>query len=338
VNISHVIMANNIASTCGGSGIGAGANGTGSIDYLAYIGNIIYNAAALNTGCDSAISINAPIAVDTLPGTHIYVAGNFIWDTGNPSGCFDGEGINFDTWNSYGGGPAVSYNQQGAIVNNISISNSGPGIEVEYNNAGNGPTYAPIYIRNNTTWNNNINPNQFGNTPCGEIQLRQTVKSQVFQNLTSTNSTGCFTDNANPWYAFYATHVDGTSHVYNNYGYSAAATYTGSDNATGFSFGPNNTFSSASTGLANPTTPGAPSCGAFTTTTACMATLIANFVPTVAGAAKYGYQQPSSVATFDPLFPQWLGSVTNLPSGLITLGTVTGSVMQGATLNGGTLH
>ena len=338
-NISHVIIANNIAENCNGGGLGCCANGgTASADYVAFIGNISYNNAAVNTGCNSGISINAPAASDTLPGTHILVAGNFIWDTGNPAGCFDGEGINLDTWDSYGGGPPNSYNQQGVVENNISISNSGPGIEIEYNNAGNGPSYANIFIKNNTTWNNNINPNQYGNTPCGEIQLRQTVKSYVTQNITSTNTTGCFTDTGNGWYAYYVSHVDGTSFVYNNFGYAANSDYTGSDNATGFGFGPNNTFSNSTTGFVNPATPSAPSCGGYTTTTSCMATVIANFTPTTAAAKAYGYQIPSTTSVYDPLYPQWLCTVTNLPTGLVTPGCVTGSAMNGATFSGGQIH
>ena len=48
-------------------------------------------------------------------------------------------------------------------------------------------------------------------------------------------------------------------------------------------------------------------------------------------AAAYGYQAPSLVQTFDPLFPQWLCNV-NLPAGLVTMGCVTGTAMQGVTV------
>jgi hypothetical protein len=50
-----------------------------------------------------------------------------------------------------------------------------------------------------------------------------------------------------------------------------------------------------------------------------MATVIANYTPTVAAAKAYGYQQPSSTSVSDPLFPKWLCSV-NLPAGLVTKG------------------
>ena len=46
------------------------------------------------------------------------------------------------------------------------------------------------------------------------------------------------------------------------------------------------------------------------------------FTPTVAAAKKYGYQVPSSVSIYDPLYPQWLCGVT-LPSGLVTPGCLT---------------
>jgi len=69
-----------------------------------------------------------------------------------------------------------------------------------------------------------------------------------------------------------------------------------------------------------------------------MATLIANFTPTNAAAASYGYQAPVSTQTYDPLFPQWLCSVTNLPSGLVTMGCLTGSSTSNASLSNASLH
>jgi hypothetical protein len=50
-----------------------------------------------------------------------------------------------------------------------------------------------------------------------------------------------------------------------------------------------------------------------------VATMIANFKPTITAAAGFGYQPPSSTPAYDPLFPQWM-CTTSLPAGLITLG------------------
>jgi hypothetical protein len=68
-----------------------------------------------------------------------------------------------------------------------------------------------------------------------------------------------------------------------------------------------------------------------------MTTVIANFTPTAAGAGAYGYQIPSSASVYDPLFPQWLCNV-NLPSGLVTMGCVTGSSTSNASLSNASLH
>jgi hypothetical protein len=71
-----------------------------------------------------------------------------------------------------------------------------------------------------------------------------------------------------------------------------------------------------------------------------MATVIANFTPTVAAAKAYGYQPVSTVSRYDPLYPQWLCTVTNLPAGLVTPGCLTGTAAgTGATLGPGlTIH
>jgi len=74
------------------------------------------------------------------------------------------------------------------------------------------------------------------------------------------------------------------------------------------------------------TAPGAPSCASASGVPACMVTMIANFTPTTAAAVSYGYQVPSAVQTYDPLFPQWLCTV-NLPAGLVTMGCVAQSAL-----------
>jgi hypothetical protein len=55
-----------------------------------------------------------------------------------------------------------------------------------------------------------------------------------------------------------------------------------------------------------------------------LATVIANFAPTATAAQGYGYHSISTTSRYDPFYPQWLCSVTNLPSGLTTPGCVTG--------------
>ena len=76
VPVHHIVFANNVANGCYADGFGAGISGKASADYVAIVGNIAYNAAA-GTYCYSNIDVYEPINYDTLPGTHIYIAGNF---------------------------------------------------------------------------------------------------------------------------------------------------------------------------------------------------------------------------------------------------------------------
>ena len=111
----------------------------------------------------------------------------------------------------------------------------------------------------------------------------------------------------------------------------------GTNSNTGFSAGPNNTLGT-SPAFSNPTNPGAPSCGSATSVPNCMASVIANFTPTTAAAKSYGYQPVSTTSVYDPLYPQWLCTVTNLPAGLVTPGCLTGTAASGITLSETTVH
>jgi hypothetical protein len=50
----------------------------------------------------------------------------------------------------------------------------------------------------------------------------------------------------------------------------------------------------------------------------CMATYVADLMPTNPSASTYGYRIPPAGPTYDPLFPQWLCNV-NLPRGLVAM-------------------
>jgi hypothetical protein len=253
-----------------------------------------------------------------LPGTHIYVAGNFSYSNTNPSGCFDGNGIIFDTFDGYQYPLPASYSQQGVIDNNIVLSNGGVGVRIEYNNSGAGPSHAHIYARHNTTWNNSAGTYQYGNPTCGELALYKTVTTEAFLNIASTDQTGCYGDPSNPAYAYSVQDIDGTSGVYQDVGWSATGSYGQSSSSTGFTFGPSNIFGT-NPSFAKPATPAPPSCGGASSAPNCMAAVTAGFTPTNGAARNYGYQIPSTENVYDPLFPQWLCNV-NLPAGLVTMG------------------
>jgi hypothetical protein len=339
-SIHHVIFANNIANGCYAGGIGAGASGTGSVDYIAIVGNAVYDGAKTTSDCPSNIDIFEPQNVlDTLPGTHIYVAGNFSFKAMNTANCnggnpaSDGEGINIDSMNKAGG---TSYSGQVVIENNMVLANGGRGIEEEQNSVGSPNAIA--FFRRNTMWGDSIDSTQTGN-PCAEFQVTSAFNLVAFANIAQpTVSTSC---GSMPVYAYQVTNsATATDNIYSTWGFSAFSNNSNVTNSAGFSFGPNNTFGTDPQ-FANPSAPSAPNCGAASSVTNCMAQIIANFTPTNAAAKSYGYQIPSSSPVFDPLFPQWLCTVTNFPAGLVTMGclTATSAISGNVTLNGGvTIH
>ncbi len=321
-NIRNIIFANNIAVGCGLSGFEAGNNGLAGPDYIAFVGNIAYgNSGNITQGCGSGIIVYEPVAQDLLVGTHIYAGGNFSWSNvdGNPCGAStptDGEGLIFDTFDGDQTSGLSPYTQQAVADNNILIQNGGRGMQVNGNTSGS--QNAPIYVRQNTVWGNNFDMNQANQCACalGEILLLTVNNVQVFRNIAVTNSaTGA---RSNPIYAYMAGTTNGTDHVYQDVGYAATGSNSDSINSTGFSYGPSNLLG-INPNFANAVAPGAPNCSGFASVPACMAQVIANFTPTNPVAVSYGYQVPSAVPTYDPLFPQWLCNV-NLPPGLVTMG------------------
>jgi hypothetical protein len=285
------------------------------VDYFAVVGVIAYATASGNTECESGINVFTPVASDSLPGTHFYVAGNFSFDNVNPSPCSgsspatDGEGLFFDT--------ISPYNQQMVIDNNIAAFNGGNGIKALNNTTGS--PNALMYFRHNTAYGNETGAVAGGT--CSEIGLQSSYSTEVFQNLAvTTAATAC--NGAQTYYPYGALTANSTDVFWKNYGYSAAANNTPSSGQTLVS----NTFSNPS--LSNPTNPSAPSCGGYATTAACMATVIANFKPTVAAARAFGYQTPSTASIYDPLFPRWLCNVS-LPAGLVTPGCLIASASYG---------
>jgi hypothetical protein len=314
--IHHIIFANDIASGCGLAGFLASNAGTAGVDHFAVVGSIAYNSAGGPAWCGSGISIYQPVQSDSLPGTHIYVAGNFSYANlnGNPCGGgwpTDGEGIIFDTFDGSQGHLPSPYSAQAVAENNIVVANGGKGVEVFNNTAG--PAHAAIYIRGNTFWGNNIGVDADCGG-CGELNIHKTSNVVAFDNLIQNT-----TDYAMSAVIF----SDLTNHVYANFAYSAAGQHTFLYQAGSFTFGPNNIFG-ANPIFANPVAPGAPSCGGYSSVPACMAPLITNFTPTNVAAVGYGYQIPSPLPVYDALFPQWLCNV-NLPAGLVTMGCKTGA-------------
>jgi hypothetical protein len=306
-NLHHIIFANDIANGCYGAGFEAIPNGAAGTDYFILIGNIAYNAAQQTTACGSGISIFEPVEFDTLPGTHIYVAGNYTWDNvdGNPCGGgtpTDGEGIVFDTFD------AKNYTQQAVMENNLAFLNGSSGFRVDQT------TQAPVYLVNNTAFGDNTDT-QLNTTYCGEITLQQSKGINVSNNIARTNAaTGCGT---NPNYALFVGLGDGSDVVKANFAYGISGLNAGQVDSGGFSFAASNILGLDPLFVNPPTTdPGAPHCANSTNVAQCMATTFAGLLPQAATAIGVGIQPLGGAATSDPLFPSWLCNVS-LPAGLI---------------------
>jgi hypothetical protein len=309
--IHHIVFANDIANGCYGSGFAISNQGVVGVDYYAVVGSIVYNSVQGGAACFSGMNIAAPVQSDTLPGTHIYVAGVYDWDNFEPATCnggapTDGEGIILDTLD------ADSYSQQVVVENTISFLNGSSGIKVGVT------TMATVHIQNNTLYGNN-GDSQIGNGECGEIVSQGADNVTTTHNLIRTNANGCA---GGPSYGLFVQTPYAGDVFDNNFVYSPAGNNTGQSG--GFTFGTGNIFgtdpSFANAPLGNP---GPPVCSSYSNVASCMATEIANFTPTNPAAAIYGYQAPRPTPVYDPLFPQWLCNV-NLPEGLIQMGCQTG--------------
>lgn len=330
--VNHIIFANNVANGCANGGFVVFNSGTtGGADYVVFIGNIAYNAAQGAHSCTSGFSIYQPVKSDSVAGTHFFLAGNYAWNNINPSACngtapTDGEGIILDTFDfSQGGGTA--YDQQAYVTQNLVFMNGGRGIEVFNNQTGS--SHAPVYVKYNTMYGDMLDNNQTGG--ClgrAELAIGYTKNTTYDHNIGQTRTgTSCSSG------ALFATTVetgDGSDVVTNNWYYSAAGNNLLIDASPGFSLGTGNVSGSSPVFTSIPgSVPGAPSCGASVNTAACVATLIADFVPTASTSTNYGYQPVSNTSVTDSLFPAWIcagGSNTSaalnslIPTGLITPG------------------
>jgi hypothetical protein len=320
VEVHHIIVANNIVGPCGFDGISSVAGyktqPTIGADYLAYLGNIAYNTGGESSTCAAALSFWVPIPYDSEPGTHLYMAGNFAW--GNTSNCGDGEGIIFDTFDGVeGSSTQPPYAYQAVAENNMTVFNSGPGIQVDLNQNGSG-SHAPIYFMHNTSAYNCQGPSHADY--CAEIVLGTTVNANAGYNLVVAPNQYAFGGNSVRHYGSAVMYApSGSNHISNEFAYSAYSTGVGSVGSAGFLAGAGNITTSDPL-LASPAAPGTPSCSGYGTTTECMVKVIEDFTPTNTAAAKYGYQHPSSTPDKNPYFPQWLCGVGNLPPGLVTRG------------------
>lgn len=325
-NLQDILFVNDIANGCYGGGFTIANDGSASVDYFNVVGSIAYNAAQTSSVCTSGINLYQPTATDSLAGTHLYVAQNFTYGNVDPNPCnggtpSDGEGIIFDTLTAY------AYTQQAVVENNISMFNGSNGVEVCSSNA-------PITIRNNTVYGNNTD-SALTTSERGEVagSCARNTNMTVTKNITQTTAA---TSGGNNLYNYYMSGGDATSTVAGNFGYSAAGNNTDCavGSCTGFSFGSNAFGTAPGFASAPGSIPSAPSCGSYATVQACMAAIIADFVPSASGTSGLGYQAAGTIPTYEPLFPQFLCQYQAQLSGLVTPGCAVANI--GYTTDGST--
>jgi hypothetical protein len=337
-NVHHIIFANNVAIGCGGGGIAASPNGTHGVDYLVVIGNIIHATAGGSPYCGSGISVYEPVAYDTLPGTHIYIAGNESDGNFNPSTCggaapTDGNGLIIDTLDgSQSGGNIPPYTPQVVVENNLLIANGGRGLSI-YNNATGTAPFGHVYARYNTLWGNNRDTNQSAVAfKCAEELLDSVDNVEVYNSIAmGAQSTGCHAG-TETIYAVSVYGANATDLVYQTVAYAASGSTTSSTDSTGFTYGPNNVLG-ANPSFVNPIIPSTPSCGTYANVSRCIAKIVGDFMPTSAGVSGFGYQAPSATPIYNPLYPQWLCNVI-LPAGLVTSGCGSSSALSSGYISG----
>jgi hypothetical protein len=313
--IHHIIFANNIANGCQNNGFSSypfyAGTAPPSVDYLAIIGNLAYNAAGGNSYCFSGISVYEPRNFDTAPGTHVYIAQNISWSNNDGQYCpgnSDGEGIILDDWKGDQSGYTTGYSGQGVVENNLVLGNGSAGIEPFHNSV------ASIIIRNNTSYANNTDLHHAG-TYLGEILISLssfiTVKYNIVHSIVATCCASHY-----PVFALYVGSSDNTNILDYNWVYSISGNNTGINASPGFSFGSHQTFG-INPGFVNPLVPGAPNCSGTSSTLDCMKTTLANFVPSASGISGYGYQPVTGAYLSNSYYPSWLCNVT-IPSGIIS--------------------
>jgi len=316
--IHHIVLANNI---CNG-----GANGfsvspqstTAGVDYVAIVGNISWNASLSTALCNSGVTIYEPIKSDSSPGTHIYIAGNFAFDTVAQFHCaggiatYDGNGIALDDIGSAQSGGSA-YDQQIVVEDNLAVWNGGYGM----GNTGNGSPSAHIYWQYNTSAHNVLATN-LNNITCGDLTLLDSSHITVTANLIQTSAANGCLNSAQNLYAVAVNTGDSTDTVASNWLYNAAGNNVGIYSNNGFVDGSNTTGTDPQ--FVNPVDPGQPNCSGKANTVDCMSTVIANYMPASVSAQAFGYRNPMTnhiAVTGDILFPAWLCGVTNLPGGLL---------------------
>ena len=298
------------------------------VDYFAVVGSIAQNSAN-DPICLGAIDVVAPANYDLSAGTHIFFGGDFAIANREQSGCSDGEGIMFDTWDAHG------YTGQGVIEQSVSVGSGRYGLQLfdQFIN----PSSPHIYVFNNTFFDNFYNTGS--DYSDGEINWQPTQSNSpwivnIYNNIARTRI--ATSPSGTPLYAFQmgnpvSNTTIGGSDVQNIFKglqtNCAGSSCDFGDNVTAFngaSFGTNTYLDPSFTNTSDLTANryGTPNCSSFPTVTACMGwnqstlsvttpSVISDLTPTASGMTGKGYQPPSA-CTPDPYYPTWLKGIVYL--------------------------
>ena len=285
-------------------------------DYCGVVGCIAFNSAQGYALCHSGISMYQPTLLDNAPGTHLYIAGNFVFGNVTPgSGCgnganSDGNGIILDNFSlSQKDGEAPGYAGQTVIEYNMALGNGWAGITVFQCNAG------TILICNNTLYGNLVSTinNEYyaGDLMSNDIE---TCDLSLFNNIAQCNKA---TIPSNPQYKAYASFIgqaDARTIVKGNVLFGLSGQHQKASDCDGFAFGSNANVDPEFTDPAIPTS--VPTTEGKKTTVEVMFNMIMDFTPNAPETNGKGYLKDDETdASAD--FPTWLKGV--IPAGLIPL-------------------
>lgn len=336
--VGYVAFINDISNGCddgyttGDNALNHNVPGNGG-DEFAVVGSIVYNS---NTDpiCVSALDNPGPANLDSIPGTHIFWYGNYIWGNNylcNPS---DGEGVMLDTLDAHG------YTGQAVVKNNLVWNSARYNLQVfqqAYNSS------APVIkIYNNTSYSGfaGTTPGTTGGA-VGDFNFQLDGgfpwNINIFNNIIKTQSAHGAKGTAD----VYAILVGGANPgaVVHNGGSGIQnilkGAMTSCDNScdagnnevafNSFSIGTNTYLDPLLSNTSDLLTSrsGAPACSSFVNATACMGwnantqtlttpSVIADLAPTATGTAGKGYQRPSTTCSSDADYPTWLKGIVYL--------------------------
>jgi hypothetical protein len=301
-------------------------------DYSASVGNVIQDSAE-DPICLAAVDAASPANFDTASGTHVFFYNNYEIANNSPcGGLYDGEDMMFDTWNAHG------FTGQGVVKNNIGYLAGRMGMNIFTGSTSNA-SHAPVFILNNTFFENNRNTGS--DSGGGEILLQGTgtyvpVYATIQNNIAFTGTAA--SPSGSPLYALqvggnYAGQTIGGSGTQNIFKgletVCGGSSCDSGDNVVAYnggSFGTNTyvnpAFKNTTDLLSNHAGP--VTCSGFTNTTACMGwnavtqtmtspSVIDDLTPTAGGMTGKGFQLPSTTCVAsDPYYPTWLKGIVYL--------------------------